>query len=544
MAGETELPGLSLELALGRARAGDDEANAAAPANDRGERVEREVEALLVHEAADQQHEQLVGVRVASLATPADPSDRLEVARVDPVRDRGDLRRPDAEHVGDVHPHVARAGDHVIGAADHRALGGVDVGLRVVLDPALVAAVLGGVDGDQPRPIDLARRPVGRAGDEPVVRVHEVELEPVAKHRRQRMHVAVHRLDPAYERARVLGERGLPDPVDDHAVLVGLGRQAAAAAREHVHLDAVADQLLGQLADVAAEAALDHRRVLPGDQQDAHGTARDPTGCRRTMTPFRVVTGPQGSITPIAQAPDPIDPGVRIGHTHLRTADIDRIRDFYVGVLGFDVISEARDVPGWGTTGDILFLSAGGYHHHLGFNTWKSKGGPPTPDGVAGLHHVAIAYPTRKALADAYRRLKKRRLADPAAHRPRHARGDIRRRSRRQHARADVGPAAGAVAARRAGPHRRRVRSGPRPRRPAARARLEPLEHRDPELADDVLHRVREPNERSSPRSTSRHCPRGASIVPSTGPLRTATATSMSPPRTNAQVEGPASIGS
>ena len=89
------------------------------------------------------------------------------------------------------------------------------------------------------------------------------------------------------------------------------------------------------------------------------------------------VRGPQGNITPIAQAPDPIDPGVRIGHTHLRTADIDRIRDFYVGVLGFDVISEARDVPGWGTTGDILFLSAGGYHHHLGFNTWKSKGGPP-----------------------------------------------------------------------------------------------------------------------------------------------------------------------
>jgi catechol 2,3-dioxygenase len=118
------------------------------------------------------------------------------------------------------------------------------------------------------------------------------------------------------------------------------------------------------------------------------------------------MTGPQGSVNPIARAPDPIDPGVRIGHTHLRTADIDRVRDFYVGVLGFDVISEARDVPGWGTTGDILFLSAGGYHHHLGFNTWKSKGGPPTPDGVAGLHHVAIAYPTRRALADAYRRLR------------------------------------------------------------------------------------------------------------------------------------------
>jgi catechol 2,3-dioxygenase len=106
------------------------------------------------------------------------------------------------------------------------------------------------------------------------------------------------------------------------------------------------------------------------------------------------------------RAPDPIDPGVRLGHAHLRTADIDRIRHFYVDVLGFDVTAEARGVPGWGTTGDILFVSAGGYHHHLGFNTWKSKGGEPMPDGYTGLHHIAIAYPTRRALADGYRRLK------------------------------------------------------------------------------------------------------------------------------------------
>src|ERR1700748_1373674 len=86
-----------------------------------------------------------------------------------------------------------------------------------------------------------------------------------------------------------------------------------------------------------------------------------------------------GSMEPSVKADDPIDPGTRIGHVHLRTADIDRIRDFYSGVLGFDVVFEARDVPGWGTTGDILFLSAGGYHHHLGFNTWKSAGGAPPP---------------------------------------------------------------------------------------------------------------------------------------------------------------------
>ncbi|MGA2012708.1 MAG: VOC family protein [Solirubrobacteraceae bacterium] len=130
---------------------------------------------------------------------------------------------------------------------------------------------------------------------------------------------------------------------------------------------------------------------------------------------------PQGSITPVRRAADPIDPGVRIGHAHLRTADIDRIRAFYVGVLGFDVVAEARDVPGWGTTGDILFLSAGGYHHHLGFNTWKSKDGPPQPDGVTGLHHIALAYPTRAALADAYRRLRDanwpiRQTADHGTH--------------------------------------------------------------------------------------------------------------------------------
>ena len=65
---------------------------------------------------------------------------------------------------------------------------------------------------------------------------------------------------------------------------------------------------------------------------------------------------PQGNVAPIARSPRPIDPGVTIGHVHLRTADIDRVRGFYVDLLGFDVVAEARDVPGWGTTGDILFV--------------------------------------------------------------------------------------------------------------------------------------------------------------------------------------------
>ena len=117
------------------------------------------------------------------------------------------------------------------------------------------------------------------------------------------------------------------------------------------------------------------------------------------------MSGPQGSFTPAVAATNPIDPQVRIGHVHQRTADIDRVRAFYVDILGFDVIMEARDVPGWGPTGDILFVSAGGYHHHLGFNTWKSKDGDPQPDGVTGLHHVALNFSTKAKLAEAVQRL-------------------------------------------------------------------------------------------------------------------------------------------
>ncbi|MCW2960974.1 MAG: glyoxalase [Thermoleophilia bacterium] len=114
----------------------------------------------------------------------------------------------------------------------------------------------------------------------------------------------------------------------------------------------------------------------------------------------------QGNIVPRVRAERPIEAGVTIGHVHLRTADIDRIRAFYVDLLGFDVVLEARGVPGWGTTGDILFVSAGGYHHHLGFNTWKSAGGTPQADGATGLHHVALNFPTQHGLADIVHRLR------------------------------------------------------------------------------------------------------------------------------------------
>jgi catechol 2,3-dioxygenase len=101
-------------------------------------------------------------------------------------------------------------------------------------------------------------------------------------------------------------------------------------------------------------------------------------------------------VSPRERAPRPVASGTRIGHVHLKTADIERIHHFYVEILGFDVIFRMRDA---------LFLSAGGYHHHLGFNTWESKGGSPPPPGTTGLYHVAILYPTRAALGDALRRL-------------------------------------------------------------------------------------------------------------------------------------------
>ena len=92
-----------------------------------------------------------------------------------------------------------------------------------------------------------------------------------------------------------------------------------------------------------------------------------------------------------------IDPRVRIGHVHLKVADIDRALRFYCDVLGFELQQR------FGT--QAAFISAGGYHHHIGLNTWESKGGSPPPPGTTGLYHVAILYPTRALLADALRRV-------------------------------------------------------------------------------------------------------------------------------------------
>ncbi len=92
-----------------------------------------------------------------------------------------------------------------------------------------------------------------------------------------------------------------------------------------------------------------------------------------------------------------IAPGTRIGHVHLRVADLERAIGFYRDVLGFDLIQR------YGR--QAAFLSAGGYHHHIGLNTWESQGGTPPPAGHTGLYHFAILYPSRTDLADALRRL-------------------------------------------------------------------------------------------------------------------------------------------
>src|SRR5947209_16378570 len=95
--------------------------------------------------------------------------------------------------------------------------------------------------------------------------------------------------------------------------------------------------------------------------------------------------------------PRPIVAGTRIGHVHLKVADLDRALGFYCGVLGFELMQR------YGS--EAAFISAGGYHHHIGLNTWESRGGSPPLRGTTGLFHLAILYPGRAALADALRRL-------------------------------------------------------------------------------------------------------------------------------------------
>ena len=98
-----------------------------------------------------------------------------------------------------------------------------------------------------------------------------------------------------------------------------------------------------------------------------------------------------------------INPQVQIGHVHLKVADLERSLEFYCEVLGFELMQRMG--------AEAAFVSAGGYHHHIGLNTWNSRDGSPPPSGTTGLFHVGILYPTRAALADALRRLIKAGIA-------------------------------------------------------------------------------------------------------------------------------------
>lgn len=99
----------------------------------------------------------------------------------------------------------------------------------------------------------------------------------------------------------------------------------------------------------------------------------------------------------LSEKPRPLHPGVHIGHVHLKVADLERALGFYCGVLGFELMQR------YGA--QAAFVSAGGYHHHIGLNTWESLGGSPPPHGSTGLYHVAILHPDRVSLADAVRRV-------------------------------------------------------------------------------------------------------------------------------------------
>lgn len=92
-----------------------------------------------------------------------------------------------------------------------------------------------------------------------------------------------------------------------------------------------------------------------------------------------------------------LPPATRIGHVHLKVSNLQRALDFYVGLLGFELVTTYGE--------EAAFISAGGYHHHIGLNTWQSKGGKPAPKNAAGLFHAAILYPTRKDLALILQRL-------------------------------------------------------------------------------------------------------------------------------------------
>ena len=134
----------------------------------------------------------------------------------------------------------------------------------------------------------------------------------------------------------------------------------------------------------------------------------------------------------------PIIAGTRIGHVHLKVADLERALGFYCGVLGFELMQQRAGAA---------FISAGGYHHHIGLNSWESKGGSPPAVGTTGLYHTAILYPTRPALADALHRLIEAGIRLDGASDHGVSEALLFARSRPERRRAVLGPTQGTMAA-------------------------------------------------------------------------------------------------
>ncbi|HEX5762431.1 MAG TPA: reverse transcriptase-like protein [Solirubrobacterales bacterium] len=188
------------------------------------------------------------------------------------------------------------------------------------------------------------------------------------------------------------------------ALLLGIERAAALGAEE---LELVGDSELivkqvkgeykvkdGTLRELHAEV----KRALRDFERWSIRHVRRAENAEADRLVNQVLDGEEvGGAEPPEPDGDRIDPGVDIGHVHLKVADLDQALDFYCGVLGFELQQRLGD--------EAAFISAGGYHHHIGLNTWHSRGGSPPPPGSTGLFHTAIRYPTRRALADALRRV-------------------------------------------------------------------------------------------------------------------------------------------
>ena len=273
MAVEPQAPRLLAQPRLVGARPGDEEAHAGEPLDDLRQRVEGNLKALLVDQSPNEQDELLGRLGVAA-PQGRQVIDRREVEGIDPVRDDTDLGLVDLEHVGHVALHVVAADDHGLGAARHLTLDPVDVALRMPLDPALVAAELGGVDGGEVREPRLPRQGAGGAGHEPVVTVHDVEVVARGERAAGREHVVVHRLDEGHELVEVARRARAGNAVHAHAGAPS--GVALAPAREDVDGHPEADERLGELAHVAGEAALDERGVLPREDEDAPAALAGP----------------------------------------------------------------------------------------------------------------------------------------------------------------------------------------------------------------------------------------------------------------------------